>query len=172
MAIYESVVILDSLLPPKEIDAAIEHFSSVITDNGGKVRSVDKWGKRRLAYEIRKKQYGFYFAIEFEGTGNIPAALQADYNYNDNVMRYLTYVYDKHKINAKAKKAAAEAEQVKAPVAGKSDKEKPAPVAKEEQKVVEPEVVEKKAEAIEETDKGEVVDEATEVKEETKEKEA
>jgi len=128
MAIYETVVILDSLLPPKEIDAAIEHFSSVITDNGGKVRSVDKWGKRRLAYEIRKKQYGFYFAIEFEGTGNIPAALQADYNYNDNVMRYLTYAYDKHKINAKAKKAAAE--QVKTPVVGKSDKENPAPVAK------------------------------------------
>jgi len=114
MAIYETVVILDSLLPPKEIDAAVEHFGNVITENGGKVRSVNKWGKRRLAYEIRKKQYGFYFAIEFEGPGNVPGALQADYNYNDNVMRYLTYAYDKHKIKAMEKKATAEAEKAAA----------------------------------------------------------
>ena len=75
MAIYETVVILDSLLPPKEIDDIVEHFSKVITEHGGKVRTVDKWGKRRLAYEIQKKQYGFYFAIEFEGIGNIAAEL-------------------------------------------------------------------------------------------------
>ncbi len=153
MAIYETVVILDSLLPPKEIDAAIEHFSNVITENGGKVRSVDKWGKRRLAYEIRKKQYGFYFAIEFEGSGNIPAALQADYNYNDNVMRYLTYAYDKHKLKAMAKKAAKEAE--KAPVA--------TPV---EEKTVEEETASAPAEAVAETI------EETETSEENNEKEA
>ena len=104
MAIYETVVILDSLLPPKEIDDIVEHFSNVITENGGKVRTVDKWGKRRLAYEIHKKQYGFYFAIEFEGTGNIALVLQSEYNFNDNVLRYLTYSYDKHKIKSMAKK--------------------------------------------------------------------
>jgi len=104
MAIYETVVILDSLLPPKEIDDIVEHFSKVITENGGKVRNVDKWGKRRLAYEIQKKQYGFYYAIEFEGTGNIPLVLQSEYNFNDNVLRYLTYSYDKHKIKAMAQK--------------------------------------------------------------------
>lgn len=106
MAIYETVVILDSLLPPKEIDDIVEHFSKVITENGGKVRTVDKWGKRRLAYEIQKKQYGFYFAIEFEGPGNIPLVLQSEYNFNDNVLRYLTYIYDKHKIKSMAQKPA------------------------------------------------------------------
>ena len=104
MAIYETVVILDSLLPPKEIDDIVEHFSKVITEHGGKVRTVDKWGKRRLAYEIQKKQYGFYFAIEFEGPGEIPLVLQSEYNFNDNVLRYLTYLYDKHKLKAMAQK--------------------------------------------------------------------
>jgi small subunit ribosomal protein S6 len=100
MAIYETVVILDSLLPAKDIDDFVEHCSHIIKENGGTVRLVDKWGKRRLAYEIQKKQYGFYFSIEFEGTGNIPGVLQNEYNYNDNVLRYLTYVYDKHKLKA------------------------------------------------------------------------
>lgn len=104
MAIYETVVILDSLLPPKEIDDLVEHFTKVIAEHGGKVRTVDKWGKRRLAYEIQKKQYGFYFAIEFEGDGNIPLVLQSEYNFNDNVIRYLTYKYDKHKIKSMAEK--------------------------------------------------------------------
>ncbi len=102
MAIYETIFILDSLLPPKEIDAAIERFSGIITQNGGKVRKVDKWGKRRLAYEIQKKQYGFYGSIEFEGTGNIPKELESEYNFNDKVLRYLTYRYDKRKLKAMA----------------------------------------------------------------------
>ncbi len=106
MAIYETVVILDSLLPPKEIDEAVERFSQIITENGGTIRKVDKWGKRRLAYEIQKKQYGFYIAIEFEGEGNIPKALQSEYNYTDSVLRYLTYRYDKHQLRAMAKAAA------------------------------------------------------------------
>ena len=100
MAIYETIFILDSLMPPKEIDMAIERFSSIITSNGGKVRKVEKWGKRRLAYEIEKKQYGFYGSIEFEGEGNIPKELENEYNFNDKVLRYLTYRYDKRKLKA------------------------------------------------------------------------
>ncbi|MBN2710056.1 MAG: 30S ribosomal protein S6 [Calditrichaceae bacterium] len=102
MAIYESIVILDSLIPPKEIDSAMERFSALITENNGKVRQVEKWGKKRLAYEIQKKQYGFYASIEFEGEGNIPVILESEYNYNDNVLRYLTYRYDKYKLKAMA----------------------------------------------------------------------
>lgn len=100
MAIYETIFILDSLMPPKEIDTTVQRYSGMINENGGMVRKIDKWGKRRLAYEIKKKQYGFYVAIEFEGSGAIPKLLESDYNYNDKVMRYLTYRYDKNKLKA------------------------------------------------------------------------
>lgn len=100
MSIYETIVILDSLMPQKDIDTAIERFSTIITNQGGTIRKVDSWGKKRLAYEIQKKQYGFYTAIEFEGTGNIPKELESEYNYNDKVMRFFTYLYDKHKLRA------------------------------------------------------------------------
>ncbi|KAA3608804.1 MAG: 30S ribosomal protein S6 [Calditrichaeota bacterium] len=140
MAIYETVVILNSLLPPKELDDIIERTQQVITESGGKVRTVDKWGKRRLAYEIQKKQYGFYFAVEFEGVENIPLALQSEYNFNDNVLRYLTYAYDKHKLQAMSqKKKTMETVDTPAPA--------PAPVA-EPTEVVEETV----AEALAKTD--------------------
>ena len=137
MAIYETVIILDSLLATKEIDVLVEQFSGVITQNGGTIRKVDKWGKKRLAFEIRKKQYGFYVAIEFEGIGNIPRALESDFNYNDKVMRYLTYQYDKHKLQALKDAAEKEAPVVESapapvtPVAAPVKEVKTEPVAEE-----------------------------------------
>jgi small subunit ribosomal protein S6 len=121
MAIYESVIILDSLLASKEIDGLVEEFSGIITSNSGTIRKVDKWGKKRLAFEINKKQYGFYLAIEFDGSGNIPNELESNFNYNDNVLRYLTYKYDKHQLQAME-----EAAKLEQPVAASA----PAPAAK------------------------------------------
>jgi small subunit ribosomal protein S6 len=103
MGMYETIFILDSLLVPEEIDKSIENIKQMIDSNGGKVLSVDKWGKRRLAYEIQKKQYGFYVAIEFEGEGPIPNSLEQEYNFNDKILRYLTYRYTKNKIKAREK---------------------------------------------------------------------
>ncbi len=132
MAIYETIFILDSLLPPKEIDAAIERFSNIITQNGGKVRKVDKWGKRRLAYEIQKKQYGFYGSIEFEGVGNIPKELESEYNFNDKVLRYLTYRYDKRKLKAMAMEKEEQAVTSSAPTTPAPEaKPTPAPAVEE-----------------------------------------
>ena len=102
MAIYESIVILDSLMAPKEIDSAIERFRGIVAEHKGKVLKEEKWGKRRLAYEIQKKQYGYYVSIEFEALGNVPAELEKEYNYNDKVIRFLTYRYNKHKLKLRA----------------------------------------------------------------------
>jgi small subunit ribosomal protein S6 len=103
MAMYETIFILDSLLAPEEIDKTIDRIKEVIENNKGKVLTIDKWGKKRLAFEIQKKQYGFYVAIEFDAEGNLPLALQNEYNYNDKVLRYLTYRYTKNKIKAREK---------------------------------------------------------------------
>lgn len=101
MAMYETIFILDSLLTSEEIDKVVDRVQEVITGNNGKVLTIDKWGKRRLAYEIEKKQYGFYVAVEFEAEGNLPSVLQSEYNFNDKVLRYLTYRYTKNKIKAR-----------------------------------------------------------------------
>jgi len=98
MQMYETIFILDSLLAPEEIDKSINRVKEMIETNGGKVLTIEKWGKRRLAYEIQKKQYGFYVAIEFEGEGPISNSLEREYNFNDKILRYLTYRYTKNKI--------------------------------------------------------------------------
>jgi small subunit ribosomal protein S6 len=103
MAMYETIFILDSLLSTEEIEKLINRVKEIIESNDGKVISVDKWGKRRLAYEIQKKQYGFYVAIEFDAEGPLVSLLGNEYNFNDKVLRYLTYRYTINKLKAREK---------------------------------------------------------------------
>lgn len=134
MHIYETIFILDSLMPTKEIEDAIEHFSGIIKDNGGKIRNVDKWGKKRLSYEIQKKQYGFYVVIEFEGPGSIVKTLEGEYNFSDKVLRYLTYRFDKRKLRDLAEKQKKETGFQKEQPETKVKEEKPEPTGSKPEK--------------------------------------
>jgi small subunit ribosomal protein S6 len=98
MPIYETIVILDSLLSIEDIDRIVNRIKDIIEGEKCKIIQVDKWGKRRLAYDIKKKQYGFYVSVILEGHGKISAMLEREYNFNDNILRYLTYCFDKNKV--------------------------------------------------------------------------
>jgi small subunit ribosomal protein S6 len=103
MALYETIFILDSLLPPEEIDKQVDRIKELLEANNCKVIEIDRWGKRRLAYEIHKKQYGYYVVIEFESDGTALQILSNEFNYNDKVLRYLTYRFNKNKIKDREK---------------------------------------------------------------------
>ena len=143
MQMYETIFILDSLLAPEEIDKIIDRVKEMIETNGGKVLTVEKWGKSRLAYEIQKKQYGFYVAIEFEGEGPIPNSLEQEYNFNDKILRYLTYRYTKNKITIRKNEAEAKKDlPVSAPIpeiVPESDQDKVESVDTEEKKIADAE---------------------------------
>lgn len=72
---YEALVIVDASLEEGEIQKAVDRFSTVITEGGGTVSNVDRWGLRRFAYEIAHKNEGYYFLTNFtaprESIGNL-----------------------------------------------------------------------------------------------------
>lgn len=94
MRTYQSVVIIDSLLKSEEIDAIIEKIVRNINNNGGKITSIDRWEKKRLMYEIKKRQYGYYVEIVFEAPNNLIKLLERDYRLDENILRYLTIHLD------------------------------------------------------------------------------
>ncbi|MFZ5518255.1 MAG: 30S ribosomal protein S6 [Candidatus Zhuqueibacterota bacterium] len=94
MRTYETVVVIDSLLKSEEIDAVIEKISRIINNNGGVIKTVDHWGKKRLAYEIKKRQYGYYVEIIFDAPGNIIKTLEREYRLDENILRYLSLYLD------------------------------------------------------------------------------
>lgn len=94
MRTYQTVVIIDSLLKSEEIDAIIEKIVRNINNNGGKLITIDRWEKKRLAYEIKKRQYGYYVEIVFEAPSNLIKIIERDYRLDENILRYLTFHLD------------------------------------------------------------------------------
>jgi small subunit ribosomal protein S6 len=99
---YETTFVIDSQLKGGETDEIIKRFERFISVNGGQVLEVQRWGKRRLAYEIKKRQYGYYVHIRFAGKGSIVRALEREYQLNEAILRYLTVLLDKQALKAEA----------------------------------------------------------------------
>lgn len=91
---YEVVVIVKSDLTEEDIVALIDRCQAIITDRKGVIAKVDKWGKRRLAYEINKQKDGFYFLIDFAGDGPIVAELERNFKIDDRILKFMTVKKD------------------------------------------------------------------------------
>jgi small subunit ribosomal protein S6 len=73
MRTYEALVIVDARLEEGDIQKAVDKFVSVVGDAGGEVTGLDRWGKRRFAYEIAHQREGYYFITNFRAPeGAIP----------------------------------------------------------------------------------------------------
>ena len=87
MRTYEVVVILDPDLEEKTIAPSLEAFLNVVRSDGGKVNSVDVWGRRRMAYEINHKPEGIYAILNVTATKESVAELDRQLRLNEAVMR-------------------------------------------------------------------------------------
>jgi small subunit ribosomal protein S6 len=87
---YEVIVIVKSDLAEDDITAIIERSQTIINDRKGVIAKLDKWGKRRLAYEINKQKDGFYFLIDFAGDGPIVAEIERNFKIDDRILKFMT----------------------------------------------------------------------------------
>ncbi len=109
--VYETTFIVNASLDDHQIDAVIDKAKDVITKNGGEIREFVKWGRKRFAYPLRKKNNGFYVVIEFAAAGDLIAKLERHYYLDENVLRYLTLLLDKKALKAHTAAALLAAEQ-------------------------------------------------------------
>lgn len=109
MKLYETTVIIDSGLKPDEVRNQNDKIVNFISNHGGNIVKVEDWGKRRLAYEIKRKQYGFYLNVRFSGPEALPVLLEREYRLNESVLRYLTIKVDPLVIKSEEQKAEAAA---------------------------------------------------------------
>lgn len=109
MAQYEIAVLYH---PDLEVDLtkAEEKVTKLFTSNGGKVVATDNWGKRKLAYAIKKQEHAVYVFYTVELPGEALQKLESTLNITDEVIRYLITKPD---LKAIAKAEAAKAEKAK-----------------------------------------------------------
>mgnify|MGYP003578194026 CR=1 FL=1 len=84
---YELMVILDPEIDERTVAPSLDKFLNVIRNDGGTVDKVDIWGRRRLAYEIKKKAEGIYAVVDFTATSATAKELDRQLGLNEVVLR-------------------------------------------------------------------------------------
>jgi small subunit ribosomal protein S6 len=84
---YELMVILDPELDDRTVAPSLDKFLNVIRKGGGAVENVDVWGRRRLAYEIKKKSEGIYAVVDMTAEPALAKELDRQLNLNESVLR-------------------------------------------------------------------------------------
>lgn len=85
---YETVMVLSMKLGEEGIESMINKFQELIEKNGT-LESVDKWGKRKLAYLINKESEAYYVLFNFKSDAEFPAELDRIYKITDGILRSL-----------------------------------------------------------------------------------
>ena len=86
---YEVLYILDAKIDDAAKDALIEKFKGVVESAGGAVENVDKWGVKKLVYEINFKSEGYYVLMNFTANADLPQELERQMRITDEVMRFI-----------------------------------------------------------------------------------
>lgn len=86
---YELMVIFVPTLDEENLAAQIEKTKELIAGIGGEIEKVDKWGRRRFAYEINDGTEGFYVVIDFKAESGTTSEVERILKITDEVVRYL-----------------------------------------------------------------------------------
>lgn len=84
---YEVMVILDPSLDERSIEPSLDKYLNVIRNDGGTVEKVDVWGRRRLAYEIKKNAEGIYAVVSLTAAPASVKELDRQLTLNESILR-------------------------------------------------------------------------------------
>ncbi|AFQ46434.1 MULTISPECIES: 30S ribosomal protein S6 [Desulfosporosinus] len=90
MKAYELLYIIRPDLDEEATTALVDRLAGLVASNGGANLTVEKWGKRRLAYEIDDYKEGQYILMNFEGEGRTSQEIERVMKISDDVIRFLT----------------------------------------------------------------------------------
>ena len=89
---YEIMLILPPDADDRAVNGVTERLTQILAERGGEVLSVDRWGKRRLAYPIAKRTEGFYLVAEFRAEPDALREIDRVLSLADEVLRFKVVV--------------------------------------------------------------------------------
>jgi small subunit ribosomal protein S6 len=87
---YETTYILRPNLGEEQFTEIIDRTNAIITNDGGAIICLDRWGMRRLAYEINKEVQGYYVYLNYAAPSNAVDEIERIFRIDDRALRYLT----------------------------------------------------------------------------------
>jgi small subunit ribosomal protein S6 len=110
---YETFVIIDPDISQEQRDLLLERVKELITQMNGFLVFEDVWGERRLAYEIRKRERGYYVRLDYCGEAKLVNEIERFFRIDDRALKYMTVLldHDADLEKVKAEQAAAESKR-------------------------------------------------------------
>ena len=87
---YETIIIIDPTIEAESVEKIVEEVQNLISGSDGVVTDVDKWGKRRLAYEVQGHKDGIYILINFEAEPEFVQRLARYCGLTEQIIKYMT----------------------------------------------------------------------------------
>lgn len=91
---YESAVLINATLDDPQIEGIISKIKETITVNGGEIREIENWGRKRLAYVVNKSKIGYYAIFRFDAPTTIISKLERFYTLDDHILRFINIKLD------------------------------------------------------------------------------
>jgi small subunit ribosomal protein S6 len=85
---YEIMLILSAEADESVVSTAVDRIAKVISESGGEVGNIDRWGRRRFAYELQHLTEGYYVVVNFTAEPTIQAELERVLNLADEIIRH------------------------------------------------------------------------------------
>jgi small subunit ribosomal protein S6 len=101
---YETMFVLTPVLSEEQLQETIDKFKSFLQEKKAEIVHEEKIGLRKLAYPIQRKSTGVYHRFEFKATPDVISALETEYRREEKIIRFLTFVLEKHGVEYNEKK--------------------------------------------------------------------
>ncbi|HHT37110.1 MAG: 30S ribosomal protein S6 [Candidatus Wallacebacter cryptica] len=89
MRTYELMLLLSPELEEEAVEALLARTTEIVTSRNGEITNIDKWGKRRLAYEVQDHTEGFYVVIKFKADNEATTEVDRVLKITEEVLRFL-----------------------------------------------------------------------------------
>jgi small subunit ribosomal protein S6 len=90
MSLYESIFIIRPSLPDEDTQKLIEKMKGAVEKHGGTLVKAETWGKKKLAYEVKRERKGTYVYLNFDAGGSTVSELEHAYRLEDAIIKFLT----------------------------------------------------------------------------------
>ena len=95
---YETTFIVNAALEDAAIEPIVNNTVEFIRNNGGSITTMDKWGRRLLAYPIQKKHNGYYVYVMYDAPPTLLPQLERYFQLEENILRHLSLKMNSHAI--------------------------------------------------------------------------
>jgi len=92
---YETVFIINPVLPEPQVKDTVEKFKKFLTNGGATITHEEFWGLKTLAYPIKNKKSGYYVYFEYDAPTTLIRTFEVEFVRDENILRFLTTVLDK-----------------------------------------------------------------------------